>query len=252
MERSVYENMAQIDRNHWWFAARRRIISGLIERQAKPREGARILEVGCGTGSNLELLARYGAVEAIEPDDATRAFAAERSGLPIASGTLPGGAAIDDGAYDLVALFDVLEHIPDDRGALAELAAKIAPGGRLLMTVPAMPWLWSAHDVAHHHHRRYTAQSLRAVLDAAGLEPLYLSYFNTFLFPLVAAARGWGKLRGREGGDDAIPSPLINRALQGIFATERHLVPRLPLPFGVSLAVVAAPRAAVQQGALAA
>lgn len=252
MERSVYENMARIDADHWWFAARRRIISGLIERQVQPRPGARILEVGCGTGSNLALLARYGAVEGIEPDAEARAFAAERSGFPVAGGMLPGGAEIEDGRYDLVALFDVLEHIPDDEGVLAELAAKLAPGGRLLMTVPAMPWLWSAHDVAHHHHRRYTAASLRAVLAKAGFEISYLTYFNTLLFPLVAAARGLGKLTGREGGDDAMPAAPVNRALEGIFAAERHVVPRLPLPFGVSLAVVAEPRRAAHDERLAA
>lgn len=239
MDRSVYENMAQIDARHWWFAARRKIIATLIADKVRPPSGARILEVGCGTGSNLELLSRFGAVEAIEPDDETRAFAAQRSGLPVRGGTLPGNVDLADGRYDLITLFDVLEHIPDDRGALAELSSKIAPGGRLLITVPAMPWLWSGHDVAHHHQRRYTAQTLRAALEAGGFRMLHLTHFNSLLFPLIVAARAWGKVHGREGGDDAIPSPPVNRILQGLFASERHLVSRLSIPFGVSLAVVA-------------
>jgi SAM-dependent methyltransferase len=247
MERAVYDNMARIDSRHWWFAARRRILAGLIERQVKPEADARILEIGCGTGANLDLLMHYGTVEGIEPDPEARAFASARSGIPIAGGTLPGSVEIEDGRYDLIALFDVLEHIEDDRGALFELARKLAPGGKLLITVPAMPWLWSAHDVAHHHHRRYTAETLRGALAAAGLHARYLTYFNTLLFPLIAAARGWGKLRGREGGDDAIPAAPVNRLLEQVFASERHVVPRLPFPFGVSIAVVAEPIAVEQR-----
>jgi SAM-dependent methyltransferase len=239
MDRSVYENMAQIDARHWWFAARRQIIAALIADKVRPQAGARILEVGCGTGANLELLSRFGSVEAIEPDAEARAFAAARSGLAVRGGTLPGGVELADGRYDLITLFDVLEHIPDDRGALQELARKTAPGGKLLITVPAMPSLWSGHDVAHHHQRRYTARSLRKTLDAGGFRPLHLTHFNSLLFPLIVAARAWGKVQGREGGDDAIPSAVINRLLRDLFASERHLVSRLSIPFGVSLAVVA-------------
>jgi SAM-dependent methyltransferase len=247
MERAIYDNMARIDSRHWWFAARRKILARIIERQIRPRRDARILEIGCGTGANLDLLARYGRVEGIEPDPQARAFASARSGIEICGGTLPGGAEIADGCYDLIALFDVLEHIEDDGGALRELSTKLAPGGRLLITVPAMPWLWSAHDVAHHHHRRYTAAGLRQALAAGGLRPSYLTHFNTLLFPLVVAARGWGKISGREGGDDAIPSAPVNRLFEHVFASERHVVPRLPLPFGVSLAVVAEPVAVEQR-----
>jgi SAM-dependent methyltransferase len=241
MDRSVYDNMAEVDGRHWWFVARRRIIEAMIAERVHPEPDARILEVGCGTGSNLALLKTFGSVDAIEPDEEARAFAARRSGVVIKDGTLPGGADIEDRAYDLVTLFDVLEHIPDDRGALTELSRKLKPGGRLLLTVPAMPWLWSGHDVAHHHHRRYTAASLRAVLAQSGFRPVHLTYFNSLLFPLVAAARAWGKLTGREGGDDAMPSPAVNDALREIFAAERHVLSRFSVPFGVSLAVIAEP-----------
>jgi len=246
MERRVYDNMARVDADHWWFVARRAIIAGLIAKTVRPRPGAAILEVGCGTGSNIALLRRFGTVDALEPDAPARALAAQRSGIAVEGGTLPGGAALEDGKYDLIALFDVLEHIPDDLGALRELAAKLAPGGRLLMTVPAMPWLWSAHDVAHHHQRRYTRKALERVLDEAGFRPLHITHFNTLLFPLIAAARSWGRLTGREGGDDALPPAPLNRLLRAIFAAERHLVPHVRIPFGVSLAVVAERSAASQ------
>jgi SAM-dependent methyltransferase len=252
MERSVFDNMAQIDARHWWFAARRQIIGALICDRVQPPPSARILEVGCGTGSNLELLGRFGAVDAIEPDPEARAFAAKRSGVAVAGGTLPGGADLADGRYDLITLFDVLEHIPDDAGALEELARKVAPGGSLLLTVPAMPWMWSGHDVAHHHHRRYTAGSLRKTLEAAGFELRYITHFNSLLFPLIAAARGLGKVTGREGGDDAIPSGPVNGALRAVFAAERHLLPLMSLPFGVSLAVIAQPKRAAAGERLAA
>lgn len=241
MERAVFDRMAEIDAEHWWFAARRDIIARLIERQAGLGPKARILEVGAGTGSNLELLMRYGRVDAIEPDDQARALASARSGIAVKGGLLPDGVELEDGAYDLIVLLDVLEHIPDDLGTLAALRGKLRPGGRLLVTVPASPWMWSSHDAAHHHHRRYTAATLTSVFKAAGFQVRYRSHFNTVLFPLIAAARLAGKLLRRAGGDDAIPPRPVNGLLRGLFGLERHLVGRTALPFGVSLALVAEP-----------
>jgi SAM-dependent methyltransferase len=231
--------MAEIDQDHWWFVARRRIIATLIEKQADLPTGARILEMGCGTGSNLALLQRYGTVDAVEPDDPARALAAKRSGIAVKGGLLPDGVALDDGAYNLIAMLDVLEHIPGDREALAALRPKLAPCGRMLVTVPAMPWLWSAHDIAHHHQRRYTAKSLRAVFEGTGFRVRHLTHFNTLLFPPIVAARAIGRLTGHEGGDDAMPSRPVNALLRGLFASERYWVGRGSLPFGVSLGIVA-------------
>jgi SAM-dependent methyltransferase len=242
MDRATYDNMAAIDRDHWWFVARRRIIARLIERY-RPKPGPlRILEVGAGTGSNLELLQRYGTVDAIEPDDGARAFAEARSGLKLKGGYLP-DVAIDDGAYDMIVLLDVLEHIPGDVAALAYLKGKLAPGGRILVTVPGAPWMWSAHDVAHHHQRRYTSAQLKRVFTEAGLKPGFSTHFNSLLFPLVAAVRIAGKLTGREGSDDKMPSAPVNAALKAIFGAERHWVATFSIPFGVSMAMVAEPRA---------
>ena len=241
MDRAVFDRMAEIDNEHWWFAARRDIIASLIERQAKLGRRLRILEVGCGTGSNLALLQRYGDVDAIEPDDPARALATSRSGVPVKGGLLPDGVKLEDSAYDLIVLLDVLEHIPDDEATLAALRSKLAPDGRLIVTVPAAPWMWSAHDLAHHHQRRYTAKTLTDVFQAAGFRVRYRSHFNTVLFPLIAAARIVGRLLRREGGDDAIPPRPVNRLLRGLFGAERHLLGRASLPFGVSLALVAEP-----------
>ncbi|SNT13269.1 2-polyprenyl-3-methyl-5-hydroxy-6-metoxy-1,4-benzoquinol methylase [Sphingomonas laterariae] len=241
MDRAIYDRMAEIDGAHWWFVARRRIIAELIETQAKPKPGARILEVGCGTGSNIPLLQRYGTVDAIEPDDQARALTTQRTGVAVKGGLLPDGVALDDGAYDLIVLLDVLEHIPGDRAALASLTAKLAPGGKILVTVPASPWMWSAHDVAHHHQRRYTMAAVKRVFADSGLKVRHATHFNTLLFPLIAAARLAGKISGREGGDDTMPPRPLNRLLGGLFAAERHWIGRHSLPFGVSIGLVAEP-----------
>ncbi len=240
MDRATYDRMAEIDRDHWWFVARRKIIARLIETY-RPRPGPlKILEVGAGTGSNLELLQGFGSVDAIEPDDDARAFAEARSGLSIKGGYLP-DVPLDDGAYDLIVLLDVLEHIPRDVEALACLRAKLAPGGRILVTVPGSPWMWSAHDVAHHHQRRYTTAQLKRVFREAGLRPRFWTHFNSLLFPLIAVVRLGGKLLGRESADDNMPSAPVNAALKAIFGAERHWVASVPVPFGVSMAMVAEP-----------
>lgn len=240
MERAVYDRMAEIDGAHWWFTARRQILADLIKRRVAPPSHARILEIGCGTGSNIELLKAFGNVEAIEPDEAARQLAAARSGVPVIGGLLP-DVPLEDGAYDLIVLLDVLEHIPDDRGALMALHSKLKAGGKLFLTVPAFEWLWSAHDVAHHHQRRYTAARLRTVIEASGYRIRYKSYFNTILFPLIVAFRAAGKIAGRDQGDDAMPPRPLNAVLARLFAAERGWVSRIGFPFGVSLAVVAEP-----------
>lgn len=240
MERHVYARMAEIDRDHWWFVGRRRIVAALIDR-FRPRPGPlTILEVGAGTGSNIEMLQRFGTVEAIEPDDEARAFAEGRTGLTLKGGYLPDGVRLEDGRYDLIVLLDVLEHIPEDRAALASLAAKLAPGGRLLLTVPALPALWSGHDVAHHHQRRYTRKALEKVVRASGFEPIHRSAFNSLLLPAVVGVRAINKLLGRKGGDDdSLPPPPLNRLLAKLFGGEAYLTVKGWLPLGVSMALVA-------------
>lgn len=241
MERHVYDRMAEIDRDHWWFVGRRKILTALIERW-RPKAGPlHILEVGCGTGSNIAMLQRFGTVDAIEPDDHARAFASQRTGLAIKGGYLP-NVSLQDGHYDLIVLLDVLEHIPDDKGALRALKPKLAPGGRLMLAVPAMPSLWSGHDVAHHHQRRYTARTLEAVVQAAGYRTLRRTAFNSLLLPAIVGVRWLNRLLGREGGDeDRIPPAPINRLLAGLFGAERHVAVRGLFPAGVSLALVAEP-----------
>jgi SAM-dependent methyltransferase len=238
MERKVYEQMAELDQRHWWFTARRRILDGLIERVARPPKDARILELGAGTGHNLAMLSRFGRVEASELDPIARKLAGERLGREVEEAALPDLSMFPADSYDLIALLDVLEHVPDDKASLAAIMTRLKPGGALLLTVPANPWMWSAHDVAHHHHRRYRKEEIARLAKEAGYEIELLSPFNSLLFAPIAAVRLAGKLTGKDDSDDAMPGELVNRALDTVFGLERSLIGRVPMPFGVSLVAV--------------
>jgi SAM-dependent methyltransferase len=238
MERKIYEQMAQLDGSHWWFTARRRILDGVIERVVQPPKNARILELGAGTGHNLAMLSRFGEVEGSELDPVARQIAGERLGRPVVEAALPDLSMFPAGSYDLIALLDVLEHVTDDKASLKAIYGRLKPGGALLLTVPINPWMWSAHDVAHHHHRRYRKPEIRKLAEDAGFKIELLSPFNSLLFPPIAAVRLFGKMTGKDDSDDAMPSPAINKTLDTIFGLERGLIGRVPMPFGVSLVAV--------------
>jgi SAM-dependent methyltransferase len=244
VERSIYEQMRTLERDHWWFAARREVLAAVIARLRLPKS-ARILEVGCGTGGNLPMLKRFGDVTAVEPDAESRVYAHAQTGVTVLHGLLPDALPAFDEGFDLIASLDVIEHVDDDAAALAALGGLLAPGGRLLTTVPAYPWMWTTHDEHHHHKRRYTRAGYRARLEAAGLTVTRATYFNTLLFPPIAAIRGARLLAGkRDGGDDAAPvAAPLNAALKSVFGAERHLLRALDLPFGVSILTVSERRA---------
>ena len=235
MERQVFDRMAEHDQLHWWYVARRRILADLIRRHVPLPIGARILEVGSGTGHNFDMLRKFAPVDGIEIDDEARALAERRLGAEMSAAPLPELPGIPNGAYHLVALLDVLEHVDEDVASLRSIACKLVPGGRILLTVPAGQWMWSAHDEVHHHKRRYSKRQLREVIAAAGLKTNLLTHFNTLLFPAAAGARIVGKAMGKTSSDDQMPSGPVNAVLRNVFGAERHLVGRVPMPFGVSL-----------------
>ncbi|WP_294171322.1 class I SAM-dependent methyltransferase [uncultured Sphingomonas sp.] len=239
MERVVYDRMAELDQRHWWYRARREVLAALIRRRALPPPGARMLEVGCGTGHNLAMLAEFGTVEAIEVDPAARAVAEQRLGRAVGSAPLPALDGVPSHAFDLIGSFDVIEHIQDDDAALVSVARCLKPGGRFIMTVPAHGWMWSAHDVVNHHKRRYSKAGLERLVDASPLKLEALGYFNSLLFPLAVGARVAGKLTGKQDSDDKLPPAPLNRALEIVFAHEARLIGRVPLPPGLSLFAVA-------------
>ena len=244
MERIAYEEMADAEDEHWWFVGRRSIIADIFDRLELPRS-AEILEVGAGTGGNLRLLSNYGHVRAMEPNETARQIAIEKSRssgaaidpVDIAFGRCPDSIPFQQNTFDLICMFDVLEHVVQDSQTLAVLLDRLRPGGRLLITVPAYQWLWSSHDEHLHHFRRYTKTQLNAIAAAVGMRVDRLTYFNTFLLPAVAAIRLGGQLVGREGsqGMTATKFSMVNGALRKLLAAERYLLRGVNLPMGVSL-----------------
>lgn len=238
MERLVYDQMAELDERHWWYRARREVLEALIRRVAKPPRGAKILEIGCGTGHNFAMLSGFGHVDALELDEQVRSFAEKRLGREIMSAPLPELGGVPDRSYDLIGAFDVIEHIEDDRAGVASIAAKLKPGGKFVMTVPAHAWMWSAHDVVNHHKRRYSKRGLKALIASSPLKLEAIGYLNSLLFPVAIAERMASKALGKDGGDLALPPAPLNAALKRTFAAERHLIGRVPLPPGLSLFAV--------------
>lgn len=239
MERVVYEQMAELDQRHWWYRARREVLAALIARNVRPPAGAAILEIGCGTGHNLEMLGQFGTVDALELDDQARAIAQQRLGKIVMKSPLPELNGVKTAHYDMIGAFDVIEHVVDDSAALASIAKRLKPGGKLVMTVPAHQWMWSAHDVVNHHHRRYSKAGLRALIAASPLELDAIGYFNSLLFPVAVAERLASKARGKDQADLKLPAAPLNTALEKAFALERYLIGRVPLPPGLSLFAVA-------------
>lgn len=238
MDRSVYLRMNEQEESHWWFAARRNIIAKTIERLIKLPEKAYILEAGCGTGGNLEILKTFGRLDAFEFDSAAREISEIKSKLPIKLGSLPDAIPFEPRAYNLIGLFDVLEHIKDDEGSLRALGKRLKSDGCIFVTVPALPWLWSKHDERHHHFRRYTRNSLSLTAKRAGLEVVDTFYFNSLLLPLAICLRAVKAIFRSKTPDDTMPSPWLNRSLYKVFSSEQHLVGKFKFPIGLSVCAI--------------
>jgi SAM-dependent methyltransferase len=246
------------ERWHWWFRGRQRILESVLERELARERAAGIvprllLTVGCGPAPGIAWLAALlgdaGRVIGLDadPSGALRARREPSQALPSGVAFAYGRAEatpLRSGSCDAALALDVLEHMEDDAPALAEAARVVRPGGFVLVTVPAFPSLWGSQDVVSHHKRRYTAATLARTFERAGVLLSWHSYFNTALFPPVAAVRWGRRLLGAGAGAarsdfDAGRPGLVNEALVRLFAAERHLLGRVRLPFGVSLAAVA-------------
>ncbi len=241
VEREVYLSLSRVEDQHWWFRARREIATGILQALHLP-ENAAILEVGSGTGGNLSMLSQFGRLFAMEMDAEARALSDRRGIVKAEAGLLPEHIPFDDQRFDLIAAFDVLEHIEPDFETLAALRGRLAVGGKLLITVPAFPFLWSTHDESHHHKRRYRLKPLTRLVEHAGYRVLLASYCNFWLFPIVMAARlaaTVARRRSQNGAQLSMPPTPLNHLLRVIFASERYLYGIVRLPFGVSIVLLA-------------
>jgi len=243
MELAAYSELVQQEQNHWWFIARRAITRALLNRANLPANAA-ILDAGCGSGGNLSMLASYGAVSAFEMSEFMYARAKERSIGRVEQGKLPEQIPFANEQFDLITMFDVLEHIENDSAALSTLSARLKTGGKMLITVPAFGWLFSRHDQLHHHFRRYSRRELQTKLQNSGLEIELINYWNCLLFPVAVATRLVDFLiskvsKGQNTIGTKTPAPPINKLLAKLVSAEKFIIPRLPLPCGLSLVVVA-------------
>ncbi|HYB23231.1 MAG TPA: class I SAM-dependent methyltransferase [Solirubrobacteraceae bacterium] len=240
MDRDYERQTHQAEDRHWWYRGRRTVLDGVIAGLGLPT-GARILDAGCGSGRNMVELARYGTVTGIELSHTSVALARERGVGEVLEGSvleLP----FADASFELAVSLDVIEHLSDDLAALHELRRTVAPGGALLLTVPAYQWLWSGHDVINHHYRRYTRRSLQQVAERAGWRQVRTTYFNALLLPVAIVLRVLDRLNSKttESSLDLwVPPQPFNWLLERPLAFEAALIKRGGrIPAGLSLLAV--------------
>lgn len=234
MEREIYE-LVHASELSWWYKGRRFVILRALSRFA-PAEfitNTRTLDIGAGGGGMYPFFRAMGRVSALEPDAESRKLLAEKGYEDI--------MANDEellkrpGIFSLVGAFDVIEHISDEKKFLEHVRASLAPNGILALTVPAFQFLWSTHDVRAHHFRRYTKKKIVFLLREAGFDVQYASYWNCALFFPAAVIRllgfaGWRSL--------SLSSPL-DKTILAVIKAESFLLPRISLPFGTGIVVVA-------------
>jgi len=218
---------------HWWWRAREAMLVREIERLQPARRWGNVLDVGCGDGLFFGQLAHFGEVWGVESDKSlVPPDSPHRSRIHIG----PFEASFKPGRlFGLVLLLDVLEHLRDPVAALAQARRLLEPQGRVLITVPAFPVLWTHHDDLNHHFVRYRKRSLAAVAGQAGLEVLYSRYCFHWLFPVKLAVRGFERLTGRSAASVTVPPTRLNRLLLGMTQFEETALRPLGLPVGSSL-----------------
>ncbi|HYE99616.1 MAG TPA: class I SAM-dependent methyltransferase, partial [Planctomycetota bacterium] len=246
----VARRCRDVERRHWWYRGRRRVLERILELFLRPDEGRRILDVGSGTGLFHRTLHRFGTVRGIEKDP-DFAGQARSDGLDVEVMDFP--RETPAGPFHVVTLFDVLEHQEDDHDCLLRLRHLLAPGGLLFLSVPAIPWLYSDYDAASGHYRRYDAALLRRRLRDAGFDLLKSTHFNTVLLPLAVlwrlrrlrpsgrpdAAAMVDRCGGMHEGDLQIPAAPVNELFACVFSAESAWAAGPGLPTGLSLAAVA-------------
>ena len=251
MERSAFDCFASLQADHWWFRGRRSVYTALLEHVlrrdlSRDPSGLRVLDVGCGAGGWLQPLARFGTVTGVELDEPSIRYCREQELHRTLVGRVD-ALPVPPASHDLVCLWDVIEHTPDDVAVLREAGRALRPGAHLALSVPAYQFLYANNDRVAHHYRRYTRGRLLAALRAAGLQPRKATYVNVALSVGIIPTVLLFKLKERIAPvrDDSrnnlsypVPRP-VNGALAAIFSGERHVLRHLSSPFGHSLFAVA-------------
>lgn len=236
MDKSVFLTEAKIEATHWWFVERRRLFATLIRKTAIPSD-ATVVDIGTGTGANLRLLRQMGfaQVVGIDPSADAAHWCAEKGLGDVHTGDIR-ALPLADASVDLLLATDVIEHVDEDKQAVAEIWRVLRPGGTALITVPAFPSLWGLQDVKSHHYRRYRMTPFLQLLERSGLVVEKKFYFNYLLFaPIFAARQVIRWLRVELGSENEVNNALLNRVLSFIFRFDVMTAPILKPPFGVSI-----------------
>jgi SAM-dependent methyltransferase len=243
MRDELYGEIFAAEQEHWWFVARHRIVLHLLERYLLPNGGApyKVADLGCGCGMMLlRLSEKY---EPVGLDGSRHAIEfARRRGVMAKLGALPEDVPLSRESYDAVLMLDVLEHLKYDRASVEVAASLLKPGGILICTVPAHMWLWTKFDEDHHHFRRYSRRQFRSLFDEPSIRLELLSHLNAILF---APAAMWRILAAKVFERDRaryLRLPPFNSVLRSIFAFERLMLGKVPMPIGLSFIAVARKR----------
>jgi SAM-dependent methyltransferase len=241
MEQHTYSIMYEVEGKHWWFAGRRHIIAGFVARVCSEIGKSRplILDVGCGTGANLQMLSQFGVAEGVDVSVAALDFCRARGLTQVKQGAAE-SLPYEDAAFDLVTGLDVVEHLDDDIAGLREMRRVLRPGGRAVLFVPAFMFLWGVQDDISHHRRRYTLPELKRKLQEAGLTVERATYANMTFFAPILLGRLLMRLIGwRPSSENNITISALNGVLGRILSAESLWLRRRNFPFGVSIVCVA-------------
>jgi SAM-dependent methyltransferase len=246
MQPHTYAIMRRVEESHWWFVGRRRIIRSFVERviaELKTERGQdspiRILDVGCGTGANLEMLSEFGAAEGVDVSTEALSFCRERGLSNVKAGEAE-ALPYNDQSFDLVTGLDVVEHLDDDIRGLREMHRVLRAGGRALIFVPAFMFLWGVQDDISNHRRRYTLKNLKQLVAKAGLQVERATYVNLSFFTPILLGRLLMRATGmKPESENNITVGFLNGVLGQFFALERLPLRWLNFPFGVSIICVA-------------
>jgi SAM-dependent methyltransferase len=235
----MYRIFFEIQKKHWWFITKKKIVLDMIDRYLTKKDNIRILDIGCGSGLMLNALEEKGQTYGLDMSNDAIRFSKEIFTGEVRKGLLPDEISYEENFFDLITALDVIEHVDRDVDALKVIHSRLATGGKAVITVPAYMFLWTSFDVANEHKRRYTLKELNVKLIQAGFSVEKISYYNTLLFPPVLVVRMLNNLLNRDGASDAdMPSKLINFILMKIFGLEKYILRFVNFPFGVSILAV--------------